>query len=362
MIQVTKPFLPPLEEYLEHVQAIWDRKWLTNMGPVSQNLESALMDYLGINNFILVSNGTSALQVAFKALELKGEVITTPFSYIATTSSLLWENLDPVYADIKSDDFNIDPDKIEALITPKTSAILATHVFGCPCDIDALESIAKKHGLVLIFDAAHAFGVEVDGKSILSRGDASTLSFHATKLFHTIEGGGIISDSEDLTHRFHKMRNFGHAGFEDFEFVGINAKCSEFHAAMGLANLKYIEAIIQKRKEVYEKYLAKLSGNERIAFQKIDFESVQYNYSYFPVLIESNELLITLIEAMNEAEIYPRRYFYPSLNKIWFNENKQDCEISEDVSQRILCLPMSYYITDSEIDKITSIILKTLKG
>src|SRR5690554_399320 len=247
MILVTKPFLPPQEEYQHYLNKIWQSGWLTNMGPLSKELEKHLSEFLRMENILFVTNGTIALQMAIKALELKGEVITTPFSFVATTSSIVWEGCTPVFVDIDPESLNIDASKIEAAITPKTSGILATHVYGNPCDVLTIEKIAKKHNLKVIYDAAHAFGVEVYGKSIFEYGDISTCSLHATKLYHSIEGGLVISNTPILSQKLKYIRNFGISGFYEFAELGINGKNSEFHAAMGLVNLKYLGFICQKR-------------------------------------------------------------------------------------------------------------------
>src|SRR5690554_5232433 len=254
MILVTKPFLPPQEEYQHYLNKIWQSGWLTNMGPLSVELEKRLAIHLKVKNLLFVTNGTIALQMAIKALELKGEVITTPFSFVATTSSIVWEGCTPVFVDIDPNSLNIDANKIEAAITPNTSAILATHVYGNPCDVLAIEKIAKKHNLKVIYDGAHAFGVEVYGKSIFEYGDISICSLHATKLYHSIEGGLIITKDPELLRKLAFIRNFGFNGPEAFAELGINGKNSEFHAAMGLANFEYIDAIHKKRKLLTERY------------------------------------------------------------------------------------------------------------
>src|SRR5688572_25479009 len=234
MINVTKSFLPPIEEYVKYLEGIWERCHLTNHGPLVNELEEKLKTYLGVKNFFYLNNGTIAIQLAIKALDITGEVITTPFSYVATCSSIVWENAKPVFVDIDPGNFTIDATKIEAAITPRTSAILATHVYGIPCNVEEIDRIAKKHKLKVVYDAAHAFGVEYKGASLLNYGHISTLSFHATKLFHTVEGGGITTNDDELAHRIAYMRNFGHKGQEEFWGLGINGKSSEFHAAMGL--------------------------------------------------------------------------------------------------------------------------------
>ena len=250
MIPVTKPFLPPAEEYESYLNGIWKRNWLTNMGPLASQLEMELKDFLEVSHLLFVTNGTVALQMAIKALNLSGEVITTPFSFVATTSSIVWENCTPIFVDIEPTTLNIDAEKIESAITEKTSAILATHVYGNPCDVEKIEKIAKKHNLKVIYDGAHAFGVKINGKSIFEYGDISTCSLHATKLYHSIEGGLLITKDPILLKKLAYIRNFGFDGPENFAELGINGKNSEFHAAMGLANLKYIEHIHKKRKEI----------------------------------------------------------------------------------------------------------------
>lgn len=356
MIQVTKPFLPPKEEYMDYISAIWDRNWLTNSGPLSKELELKLASFLKVSNFTLVSNGTVSLQIAFQALKLQGEVITTPFSYIATTSALLWQDLVPIYADIDPKTFNIDVSAIEKLITSKTTAILATHVFGNPCDLGALAEIAERNNLKLIYDAAHAFGVEVENSSIFQYGDISSLSMHATKLFHSIEGGGIICQSEELAYSMSRMRNFGHEGFEDYAGPGINGKCSEFHAAMGLLNLKYIDEILNQRKLLYNEYFFLLKTITSLSFQEINTASVKYNYSYFPIVFNNETTLLHVMKLLNAKEIFPRRYFHPSLNTIPYVKSNQKCAVSEDISRRIVCLPLSHDMTLSDVALISSII------
>ena len=247
MIPVTKPFLPPQQIYHSYLEGIWKRQWLTNMGPLASQLEMELKTFLDLKHLLFVTNGTVALQMAIKALDLKGEIITTPFSFVATTSSIVWEGCTPVFVDIDEQSLNIDADKIETAITKNTTAILATHVYGNPCDVEKIDQIAKKYNLKVIYDAAHAFGVEINGKSIFEFGDISTCSLHATKLYHSVEGGFVVTQNADLLKKLASIRNFGISGFDTFAELGLNGKNSEFHAAMGLANLKYIENIILKR-------------------------------------------------------------------------------------------------------------------
>ena len=278
MIPVTKPFLPPKEEVFQLLEDVWQRQWLTNNGPLVNELELKLKEYLGLPHMLFLSNGTIALQIAIKALGLKGEIITTPFSYVATTSSIIWEGCTPVFVDIDEHTLNINPELIEAAITPATSAILATHVFGNPCDIDRIQEIADKHQLKVIYDAAHCFGTTYKGSSVFAYGDISTASFHATKLFHTVEGGAVFCQDPDLLKKMSFLRNFGHHGPDNFAETGINGKNSEFHAAMGLVNLKYIHAILKHRKTLVQHYNSWLS-REGIGRPSIQ-NGAQYNYAY----------------------------------------------------------------------------------
>ena len=357
MIPVTKPFLPPIDEYNAYLDGIWQRNWLTNNGPLVNELELKLKRYLDVKHFLFVSNGTVAIQIAIKALDLKGEIITTPFSFVATTSCIAWEGCRPVFVDIDPDTFNIDPTKIEAAITDKTSAILATHVFGNPCDIEAIDRIAKKYKLKVIYDAAHCFGSLYNGKSVFNFGDISTTSFHATKLYHTGEGGGVFTTDPEILKKMAFLRNFGYNGPEDFAEVGINGKNSELHAALGLANLRYIEDILDSRRKQskYYRQWLKHPEIEGVKFQK----NGQVNYSYLPVLFKNEEILTKVVKELNANRIFPRRYFYPSLNTIGIYKG-QSLSVSENVSQRILCLPLYVGLSDEEIDYICRIILRAL--
>lgn len=355
MIPVTKPFMPLLEEYESYVRGIWQRQWLTNNGPLVNELEVRLKQYLEVPHLLYMANGTSALQIAIKALELKGEIITTPFSFIATTSSILWEGWKPVFVDIDPQTLNIDPALIEAAITPQTSAIIATHVFGNPCDIDAIQAIAAKHNLQVIYDASHCFGTHYKGKSVFTYGDVSITSFHATKLYHTIEGGAVFTPGPDLLKKMAYMRNFGFNGPEDFACVGINGKNSEFHAAMGLVNLKYANDLLRKRKEQYLHY-ADLLQHMNIQMQTID-KNACYNYAYFPVIFSSEEELKRTERALVAHSIHPRRYFYPSLHTLNFVE-KYECANSLSIAKRIMCLPMHHELTQEEMHMIVRILLR----
>ncbi|MBL0309760.1 MAG: DegT/DnrJ/EryC1/StrS family aminotransferase [Bacteroidetes bacterium] len=360
MIHVTRSFLPPIEKYQAYLQEIWQRAHLTNNGPILTELEEKLKHYFQANHFLFLNNGTSALQIAIKGLELKGEIITTPFSYVATTSSIVWENCKPVFADIDEKTLTISPTEIERCITAKTSAILATHVYGIPCHIEAIEKIAKKYNLKVVYDAAHAFGVKYKGVPLVNYGDASTLSFHATKLFHTVEGGAIITNDEQNAHRFSYMRNFGHKGQEDFWGLGINAKNSEFHAAMGLCVFPYIEEIIKKRKELSEQYdELLLSGGLNIRRPEIPAET-EYNYAYYPIVLENEKTLLHIRDALNAEFIYPRRYFYPSLSTLNYVK-KYSVPVSEDISRRALCLPLYFELENEQVKRICQIIRQVIR-
>lgn len=361
MINVTKSMLPPLELYTSYLQGIWDRGHLTNHGPLVGEFEEKMKQYLGVKHFFYVNNGTIALQIAIKALNLKGEVITTPFSYVATTSSIQWENCKPVFADIDPHSFTIDAAGIEAKVNSNTSGILATHVYGNPCDLEAIDAIAQRHQLKVIYDAAHAFGVKYKGESVLNWGDISTLSFHATKIFHTIEGGGIITNDDDLAHRISYMRNFGHKGQEDFWGMGINGKSCEFHAAMGLCLFPMLDSIFSTRKMLSEKYDELLKDlNGKLQRPRIG-QHVSYNYSYYAIVFDTEDQLITVRDSLNAAYIYPRRYFYPSLNSLSYLEDKQPIPLAESVSSRVLCLPLYNDLSPDSVKRICSIIKEVLK-
>lgn len=357
MIPVTKPFLPPVEEYTKYVEGIWERNWLTNNGPLVNELEQKLKHYLGVKHFWYTTNGTVVLQLALKALNICGEVITTPFSYVATTNAIIWENCTPVFVDIKPTTFCIDEEKIEAAITEKTQAILATHVYGLPCNVERIGVIAEKYNLKVIYDGAHAFGATYKGKSILSFGDISTCSFHATKLFHTIEGGCIICNDDTLAEKLFLYRSFGHIG-DDYFSVGINAKNSEFHAAMGLAVLPHLHNIIDERKKLFKQYEDLLPGNVQLLNHLIP--GLSYNYAYFPVLFSDEGILLNVQSALAGNNIFARRYFYPSLNNLPFLEYQNSSPISEDVSARILCLPLYVGLQSEEVLKIVAILKNNL--
>lgn len=352
MINVTKPYLPDSAKYKSYIDRIYQTNWLTNNGPLVQELEKRLEAYLGIKNILLVSNGTLALQIAYKLLELKGEVITTPFSFVATTSSLMWENLVPIFADINPETFNIDPDKIEACITHKTSAILPVHVFGNSCEVERIESIASAHSLKVIYDAAHAFGVDYKGKSVLNYGDVSTVSFHATKLFHTIEGGALIIKDDNLYDKAKRLINFGYEKGEIVE-LGINSKMNEFSAAMGLSVLDDMEEILHKRQAIWQRYHEALAG--KVGFQKINDDSTN-NYHYFPIVLKDEIEVMKLLQILNDKQIYPRRYFHPSLDTLEYLQPQAPMEVSRDLAERILCLPIYPDLEMNEVEMIISVV------
>lgn len=352
-INVTKAYLPPLAEYTAYLEGIWERGWLTNNGPLVQQLESELSQYLDNMHVQFTGNGTIALQVAIKALGLTGEIITTPFSYVATTTAILWENCIPVFVDIEDQTFCIDATKIEAAITPLTTAILATHVYGYPCDVLAIENIASRHNLKVIYDGAHAFGVRVHGRSLMSYGDLTTCSFHATKLFHTVEGGAVIMNDEALARKIWLYKSFGHIG-EEYFTLGVNGRNSEFHAAMGLCNLPHVSNFIEKRRKLAELYRHELAGLP-LQFPVSNEKSLEYNYAYFLVLFDSERRLLQVKEGLTAQAVNTRRYFFPSLNQLPYNIGAP-CPVSEDASSRALCLPFYHELTPDEVRWVSRLV------
>ena len=353
MIPVTKTFLPPQEEYNLFVKRAWDKDWLTNRGELTLELEDKLKSFLGVSSLIITNNGTIPIQIALKIFGKGGEIITTPFSYVATSAAIVWENCIPVFVDINPDYLTIDETKIEAAITPKTTAILATHVFGNPCHVIEIEKIAKKHNLKVIYDAAHCFGVKYNNQSLFNFGDVSTCSFHATKLFHTGEGGAIFCDDKELFHQLYYSHNFGHNGPLEFHGLGINAKISELQSAMGLAVFPYMDHIIEERKKVVDFYNEKLNF-ETVKSLKIR-ENTAWNYSYYPVIFNSEATLLKVQQALGAENILPRRYFYPSLNTIEYTKG-DTMPFSESIASRILCLPLYVGILAEDLEKIVQII------
>lgn len=356
-IYVTKSFIPPIEEYEKYIERIYASGVLTNQGPCLQELEEKIQSFLNVRNFHYVTNGTVALQLALAALNINdGEVITTPFSYVATISSILWQRCKPVFVDIEPNNFTIDFNKIESAITPQTKAIMPVHVFGYACDVDKIQEIADKHHLKVIYDGAHAFAAKYKGKSLLSYGDITTCSFHATKLFHTVEGGACIVKDFSVSEKLELQKRFGHH-YEEHKMLGINAKQSEFHAAMGLANFPYIDKIIAERKRVSDLYDAELMG---LVKRPTAQEGLDYNYAYYPVVFESEEQLLKIFDALKAQNIFPRRYFWPSLNTLSYVESNS-CPISEDISKKIACLPLYPDLTNEEVSKICEIIQKNIQ-
>jgi dTDP-4-amino-4,6-dideoxygalactose transaminase len=354
-IFVTEPFLPPLEEYTRLLREIWDNKIFTHNGPFVKKFEKEISKKLKIRNFISTTSGTTALQIAIKSLGLKGEVITTPFSWIATISAIKCEGCVPVFCDIEPDTFNIDPNKIEKCITDKTVAIVPVHSFGNPCDIDAIDFIAKKYNLKVVYDAAHSIGSTYKNKSILDYGNISATSLHCTKLINTAEGGGCITTDKGLHEKIKRIRFFGYDENKDVVEDGLNGKMTEIHAALGLANLKYYDKVLQDRKNKYEYYKKKLSISDQLSFQVIKYG--EQNYSYFPVLFKNENNLLKAEKALKIDNIHPRRYFYPSLNTFNKSVKLVNMPISTDISKRILCLPLYWKLEYKYVDRVIEIIL-----
>ena len=354
MIPVTKAYLPNKHKYQSYVDQIFESGWLTNNGSFLQQLEQRLAAYLGVKNIILVANGSLALQLAYKALKIKGQVITTPFSFAATTSTLAWEGLTPIFADIDPNSFNIDPAQIEAQITPHTSAIVPVHVFGNPCDVEEIQTIADKHKLKVIYDAAHAFGSEYKGQSVLNYGDISTLSFHSTKLFHTIEGGAVITNDDELAKKIRTMINFGISSPISITSVGTNAKMNEFEAAMGLCVLDDIEYIQEQRASIWQRYTQHLA--DYFTIQKWN-EYGHNNHAYAPILFKSEAQLLKVEAQLKANNILARRYFYPSLDTLEYLQTEQICKHSRNIAGRILCLPLFPTLQQDEQNKIIETII-----
>lgn len=356
MIPVTRPYLPDKEKYKAYIDQIFQRNWLTNNGPLVNDLELRIKNHQGLKHLIYVNNGTIALQLAIKALGLKGEIITTPFSFVATTSSIVWEGCEPVFVDIDRATLNIDPTLIESAITDRTSAILATHVYGNPCDVEAIQNIADKYELKVIYDAAHCFGVKYKGRSIFEYGDISTCSFHATKLFHTIEGGMVVTKDPALLKKLADMRNFGFAGPEAFSGLGINAKNSEVHAAMGLCILPDVEMIIQKRQDLCTYYDQKLQNFH--ARRPVWTDRASFTGAYYPIVFDKPELMRRCKAALEAAEIYPRRYFYPSLSSSLPYLPSPNFPVTENICERVLCLPLFDQLGKEEINLIVRLMIR----
>ena len=360
MINVTNTYIPDKQKYQQYVERIFESGWLTNNGELVQLLEKRLSEYLGVPYLVLTANGTLALQVAMKLLQVEGEVITTPFSFVATASSLVWEGLKPRFADIDPATFNLDPENVEALITPQTSAILPVHVYGNLCDDAAISAVARAHGLKVIYDAAHAFGVKKEGRSACSMGDISALSFHSTKLFHTIEGGAIVLPDVELYKKAKLYINFGIAGPEQITSLGINAKMNEFEAAMGLCVLDDMDLILEGRRRVSQTYMDELSSLPGFSFQEM-MPGMAYNYSYFPLLCPDEDTLLGIKNKLEEANIFPRRYFYPSLSNLPYVETPDPTPLAGDISKRVLCLPLYFNLEEKDQQRIITLIKSNLQ-
>ena len=357
MINVTKTYLPDFDQYVAYLKEIWGKAQLTNDGPMAKQLEAQLKEYLGINHLFFCGNGTIVLQMAIKMLKKQGEVITTPCSYVATTNAIIWENCTPVFADIDPHTLCINPNLVEAAINQNTIAIMATHVYGNACDVVRLEEIGRKYNLPVIYDGAHAFGARLNGRSLLSYGDFTTCSFHATKLFHTVEGGMIATNHPEHDHELKFMRAFGHSG-NDYFFVGVNGKNSELHAAMGLCNLPQVPHLIAARKAICDLYDAHLN---RARIQRpVLVAGLEYNYAYYPIIFESEAKLEEVCAELGKEQIVPRRYFYPSLNTLPFLKTTQPCPVSESICARVVCLPLHAELAHADVIRIAEIINKYL--
>ena len=357
MIRVTKTILPPLGEYVGYLEKVWATGQLTNNGPLVKELEDKLRGYLGVKHLFLVANGTLGLQMALRALGISKRVITTPFSYVASTTALLWEYVTPVFSDINSRDFCIDPAKVEAAIDAETQAILAVHVYGHACDVAALAAIARRKNLKIIYDAAHAFGSKLDGRSLAAYGDVSVFSFHATKLFHTVEGGAVVTEDDDIARNIRLYRAFGHIG-EEYFTLGTNAKNSELHAAMGLCLLPRVSELIEQRKRLCEGY-DRLLSHLPLKRPQPSVPRVAYNYAYYPTVFPSEAILVAAQELLEAEGVFPRRYFYPPLNCLPYRKG-ESCPVAEDIARRVLCLPLSHEVTPTIQEKVTALIEKSI--
>lgn len=364
-ITVTSPLLPPLEEFIPYLEKIWDSKWITNNGQFHQQLEEALCEYLGVKYISVFTNGTLPLITALQALRITGEVITTPYSFVATTHALWWNGIKPVFVDIDPQTLNLDPNKIERAITPKTTAIMPVHVYGNPCNIEEIQDIADKYGLKVIYDAAHAFGVRIKGESILNFGDMSTLSFHATKTYNTIEGGALICKDEQTKKRIDYLKNFGFAGETEVVAPGINAKMDEVRAAYGLLNLKYVDKAIENRKLIAQTYREGLKSIKGISFLN-DIEGVRHNYSYFPIFVDEKEYGMTRDELYNKLKqnkILGRRYFYPLISDFSTYRELDSAKptnlpIANKVAEEVICLPIYDNLEIVDVERVINVIIK----
>jgi dTDP-4-amino-4,6-dideoxygalactose transaminase len=351
---VTQPALAPLQEFAELLRVPWESGVLTHNGPLTKRLERELQDYLRVKEVVCLANGTCAMQLAIRALDLAGEIITTPFTFIATANIIAWERCTPVFVDIDPETWNLDPAKIEDAITERTTAILPVHVFSAPCDVLSIGSIAQKHRLKVIYDAAHAMATTCGGRSVLDFGDVSCLSFHATKLFNTAEGGACVTSDQQTAARIRRMQFFGFDECKEIVDDGMNAKMTEVHAALGLVNLRYLDEVRNNRREKYETYMQLLSGRDYLKFQK--FRPDEYNYSYMPVLFDDEARLLDAIRRLNEAGVFPRRYFHPALHSVPKFSPQPLLPVAERVSRTILCLPLYAALQEGQIRRICSIL------
>jgi len=367
-MNVTQPFLPPLEEYIPYLEKIWESKWLTNNGPFHKQLEQEVAEYLGVKYISLFSNGTIALVTALQALRVTGEVITTPFSFVATAHSLLWNGLEPVFVDIEPVTCNLDPDKIEAAITPKTTAIMPVHCYGNPCDVERIQKIADTYGLKVIYDAAHAFGVKYKGESLLNYGDLSVLSFHATKVFNTFEGGAIVSPDAKTKQRIDYLKNFGFADEVTVMAPGINGKMNELQASFGLLQLKYIDGVIEKRRDIdgcYRSFLANIQGIDCLAKP----DNTTMNYSYFPILVGASYPLSRdgLYQKLKDYNVFARRYFYPLISNMPMyrglpSASATNLQVAEDIAEKVICLPIYPDMDEPDCRNVVDIISMGMEG
>lgn len=365
LITVTSPLLPDLGEFTRILEQIWENRWITNNGPFHQQLEQDLQDYLKVDYLSLFTNGTLPLITALQALQVKGEVITTPFSFVATTHSLWWNGIKPVFVDIDPYTCNLDPDKIEAAITPRTSAIMPVHVYGIPCDTERIQQIADRHGLKVIYDAAHAFGVEVNGKSLLREGDLSTLSFHATKIYNTVEGGAMVMHDKKTKEHIDQLKNFGFTGETEVIAPGINSKMDEIRAAYGILNLKQVDMAIAIRRKIALLYREHLRGIPGISWID-DMPGVRHNYAYFPIFVDAEKYGMTrdeLYEKMKKQNVFGRRYFYPLISNLSIYNHLESADpanlpIANQKADTVICLPMYVGLTEQQIEKIVNQIKK----
>lgn len=356
-IYVTQPSLAPITDLVPYLEKIWDSGIMTHNGPLMQQLENDLGDALGVDDVVCLVSGTCALQLAIRALDLSGEIITTPFTFIATANIIAWERCKPVFVDIDPETWNIDPDKIEERITDKTCAILPVHIFSTPCEVERIQAIADRHRLKVVYDAAHAMSVDYAGESILNYGDVSCVSFHATKLFNTCEGGACVTNDKELAARIRRMRFFGFDEQKEIADEGMNAKMTEVSAALGLANLPYLNTVRKNRRKKYELYQSLLSECPHIRFQR--FEPEEYNYSYMPIVFNDEERLLHALEKLNAENIFPRRYFYPALHETPIFSDVS-LPVAESVAKRILCLPLYDKLDTEDIEGICELLSQAM--